>query len=174
MPGGCFGCFAELAPKGLITNDASHLEAPGAKPLYACILTPQQGRYAHDMIFYREPGDEPSLLVETDRRGKEDLVSLLKRYRMHQKSIQIQDVSDSHNVWVQFGPGSLPEPSGGWQQDPRLPELGLRTVLPALERAVGAGHEASWRDYRHWRLLQARFDLAPRQRSNESRVRAAT
>lgn len=46
-------CYLLLSSQGLISNDAHVLEAPGAKPLYACILTPY-GRVAHDIILHQE------------------------------------------------------------------------------------------------------------------------
>lgn len=45
-----------LAPlQGLLTNDVSPLDQPGAPPFYACILTPL-GRYAHDLLLFRSQG----------------------------------------------------------------------------------------------------------------------
>lgn len=42
--------------QGLVTNDVSALERPGALPLYSCILN-AQGRYLHDMLLFRTPGE---------------------------------------------------------------------------------------------------------------------
>lgn len=48
--------------------------------------------------------------------------------------------------------------AGPWQQDPRLPALGLRAILPsrAAPPPVGGAQpkEVMWRAYRRWRILQ--------------------
>ena len=38
-----------------MTNDVLPLEAPGAPPMYACILN-AQGRYLHDLLLHRTLG----------------------------------------------------------------------------------------------------------------------
>lgn len=38
-----------------MTNDVVALEAPGARPMYACILN-AQGRFLHDLFLHRKPG----------------------------------------------------------------------------------------------------------------------
>ncbi len=63
-------------------------------------------------------------------------------------------MSRSHQAWRVL----LQTGAGPWQLDPRLPELGLRAVLP---KAVGEPPSPSsaaavddWRDYRRWRFQQ--------------------
>ena len=56
--------YSHAAPhsslQGLVTNDVLPLEAPGALPMYACILN-AQGRYLHDLFLHRTLGGWPSL-----------------------------------------------------------------------------------------------------------------
>ena len=142
--------------QGLITNDAAPLEAPDAKPLYACILN-AQGRYLHDLFLFRVAEEaQPAVLLDSDAAGADDLVRLLRRYRLRQK-VDIDDVSAEYHSWVAF-----PGPSGtstststgaaaGWPQDPRLAALGQRTVLPAGS-AAEPGQPAPWQAYRLWRI----------------------
>lgn len=49
--------------QGLVTNDVSQLEQPGAKALYASVLN-AQGRFLHDMFLFNQSGNSwapPSL-----------------------------------------------------------------------------------------------------------------
>eukprot|EP00798_Chlamydomonas_sp_ICE-L_P006453 gene6453-3085_t len=52
------------------------------------------------------------------------------------RSITVTDVSSQYKVWTMFG-GSTADmaskltPKGAWLADPRLPELGLRAILPS-------------------------------------------
>lgn len=103
---------------------------------------------------------EPTVLADVDAAGKEDLLRLLKRYRLRQK-VDIQDVSPQYRVWAQYGgdaaalAAAAAAPPPGWAADPRLPQLGLRAVLPAGQGpAVGGGGGEGWRAYRRWRILQ--------------------
>lgn len=116
------------------------------------------------------------MLVDTDRQGQEDLLRLLRRYRLRQK-IDIEDVSDRYRVWARFAatPAALraPQPPG-WAPDPRLWQLGLRAVLPVAGKVAGSsassttsssspevpssdssssGGGLDWRAHRHWRML---------------------
>eukprot|EP00887_Chlorella_sp_A99_P005774 scaffold1.g5774.t1 len=153
--------------QGLVTNDVAALERAGAQPLYAAILN-AQGRHLHDMLIHRVPGEQRAALLDVDAQGKDDLLRLLKRYRLRLK-IAIDDLSDSHSVWVRFGGsgeaagrsggaagggGGAASSSGegGWPTDPRLPALGLRAVVPN-EQAPSSSGGGGWQDFRRWRVL---------------------
>ncbi len=101
------------------------------------------------------PDVHPTLLIDVGLQDKDDLMRLLKRYRLRQK-INVADVSDAYAPWVEFGEGPAANP---WPQDPRLRALGLRAVLPRGEAPPGALDGASASDaaaiaYRLWRLRQ--------------------
>lgn len=144
--------------QGLVTNDAAPVEPPGAPPVYACILN-AQGRYLHDMFLFRTEDATPTLFVDTDASGANDLLRLLKRYRLRQK-IDIDDVSADYQIWARFGtPTEISQSSSVetemWVLDPRLAALGHRAVLPtsaAAPASTGAAAEAPWQAYRDWRL----------------------
>ena len=103
------------------------------------------------------------MLVDTDRQGKVDLIRLLKRYRLRLK-ISIDDVSDTHSVWVRFGTSSTDSSAVGglWPADPRLAALGMRTVLPNEQAPSSSSSSSSssstsaspWTEYQRWRVLQ--------------------
>ncbi|KAL4431114.1 hypothetical protein ABPG75_006370 [Micractinium tetrahymenae] len=142
--------------QGLVTNDVSGLEAPGAPAQYAAILN-AQGRYLHDLFLHRTAAAEPTVLADVDAAGKEDLLRLLRRYRLRQK-LDIEDVSATHQVWARFAgtPDALrAPPPPGWAPDPRLWQLGLRAVLPVGDSSSssGSGSSSDWREHRRWRML---------------------
>jgi folate-binding protein YgfZ len=146
--------------QGLLTNDVTLLERPNPSPLYSCILN-AQGRYLHDLFLHplsslAATGAEgkqgsPTVLLDIDSYGKNDLLRLLKRYRLREK-IEIDDVSEDWQVWTRF-PGQEEEEEeekretnssqqflqngnlqkivpSSWPADPRLPSLGFRTLFP--------------------------------------------
>ena len=93
--------------QGLLTNDVEALAAPGAHPVYACVLN-SQGRFLHDLFLHRTnngqslpiescwccaismilmqtfhaapAGDEVEILADTDRTSLQDLLKLLQRW----------------------------------------------------------------------------------------------
>lgn len=97
---------------------------------------------------------EPTVLADVDAAGMEDLLRLLKRYRLRQK-LDIQDVSQQYRVWARWGgaAGDSGAPPPGWAPDPRLPQLGLRAVLPRGGEGEGAGGSCGWEAHRRWRML---------------------
>ncbi|KFM27737.1 Putative transferase CAF17, mitochondrial [Auxenochlorella protothecoides] len=121
--------------QALLTNDITPLEAPDAKPLYACLLS-AQGRHLHDMIIHKMPDEEACLLLDVHADSLPDLSRLLKRYRLRQK-VDIADLSGEVSVWAATEHGAAPCPSAhlAWGPDPRLPALGAR--------GLGAWGEAS-------------------------------
>jgi transferase CAF17, mitochondrial len=109
------------------------LEKPNPSPLYSCILN-AQGRYLHDLFLHRlneENQNSPTtLLLDIDSQGKNDLLRLLKRYRLREK-IELDDVSEDWHVWTRFGAENTITNELRWPVDPRLPLLGYRTLLPS-------------------------------------------
>lgn len=132
--------------QGLISNDMDLLRPDSA--LYGALLTPQ-GKYLFDFLLY-DRGDHMLLDGERSRLG--DLLRRLTMYRLRSKAT-LEDVSEELGVLAVFDRKPLPAsalPSA--LADPRLPELGLRVVLPqaaieaylaehGLERADRAQYE---------------------------------
>lgn len=153
--------------------------------MYSCILN-AQGRYLHDLFLHpltSLPATEaaavqgkegsPTVLLDTDSYGKNDLLRLLKRYRLREK-IELDDISDDWQVWTRFGEEpetkssqhlsqneNLKVPS--WPADPRLPSLGFRTLLPtpSLTNSTASPPEevlhnvekiVPWEMYRQYRI----------------------
>ena len=172
-------CSTYFSPalQGLVTNDVTKLDQPQTTPIYTCILN-AQGRYLHDLILHPLPStttELPAVLLETDANGSDDLLRLLKRYRLRQK-IEIDEVSEEHEVWSRFNPEKiirnetthpeLPSASAGnnstaaandeisWPRDPRLSALGYRAILPSGSAAPKTVKSVPWEAYRRWRISQ--------------------
>ena len=162
-------CSTYFSPalQGLVTNDVTKLDQPQTTPIYTCILN-AQGRYLHDLILHPLPStttELPAVLLETDANGSDDLLRLLKRYRLRQK-IEIDEVSEEHEVWSRFNPEKiirnetthpeLPSASAGnnstaaandeisWPRDPRLSALGYRAILPSGSAAPKTVKSVPW------------------------------
>ena len=130
--------------QGLVSNDIEAVSA--TRSIWSAFLTPQ-GKFLHEFFVVEEPTDpdggaEPALLLdcETDRRS--DLQRRLKLYKLRSQ-VQIEDAHDSYRVAALFGKDAIPRlgldgnsgVSAAFQGgrvfvDPRLPELGVRAILP--------------------------------------------
>lgn len=113
--------------QGLISNDMDILRPESA--IYAALLTPQ-GKYLFDFLLY-DRGDH--LLLDGERARLTDLLRRLTMYRLRSK-VTLADVSEELGVLAVFdheplSAAALPTAV----EDPRLPELGLRLVLPRVE-----------------------------------------
>ncbi len=123
--------------QGIVTNDIEKVAANCA--IYAAILTPQ-GKYLHD-FFVVKFGD--SFLLDCPANQFGELTKRLKMYRLRAK-VDIEDRSDDFTIFAITGPNTsnfagLTENPGNATDygdgiafvDPRLVELGLRTIQPA-------------------------------------------
>ncbi len=118
--------------QGLISNDITLLTPDHA--LYAALLTPQ-GKYLFDFLLL-DRGD--SILLDVERQRLAALIQRLTMYRLR-ADVTLSDVSEDHAVLAVFDrsaipPGAIADPAA--LVDPRLPELGLRLVLPR-DRVAG-------------------------------------
>ena len=122
--------------QGLITNDIALL---GVEPaIFAGLLTPQ-GKILFDFFVVRGPG---GYLLETAREKAADIARRLAMYKLRAQ-VEITDVSAGYAIAVYWdGPHSAveSEPPGAAYPDPRLAELGSRTLVPLpMSRAAGGG-----------------------------------
>jgi tRNA-modifying protein YgfZ len=122
--------------QGIVTNDIEKVSANCA--IYAAILTPQ-GKYLHD-FFVTKFGD--SFLLDCPTNQLDELTKRLKMYRLRAK-VDIEDRSDDFAIFAITGPntpnfvgltgiaGAATDYGNGIAfVDPRLIELGLRTIQP--------------------------------------------
>lgn len=100
--------------QGLATNDVTKL-APD-RPIYAALLTPQ-GKVLFDFILSEQDGE---VLVDCAATSADALLRRLTTYRLRAK-IELERRDDLAVLW---GTNDFP----GAVRDPRLPELGWRTV----------------------------------------------
>ena len=126
------GADARAFLQGLISNDIASLGPD--RPLYAALLTPQ-GKYLFDFILHDRGG---TILLDCERSRAAALLQRLTLYRLR-AAVSLEDVSDGHAVLAVFDRGPVPADNiadPAVAVDPRLPELGLRVVLPR-ERVAG-------------------------------------
>jgi folate-binding protein YgfZ len=122
--------------QGLVSNDVTAV-AP-SRAVYACLLT-AQGKFLHDFFLI---SDGESLLIECEADRRDDLIRKLKIYKLRSK-VEIVDLGDAFSVFAIFGDGAAsilaggPDPgearpflNGIVYDDPRLPALGSRILLP--------------------------------------------
>ncbi|MEX2299047.1 MAG: folate-binding protein, partial [Dongiaceae bacterium] len=125
--------------QGLVSNDV--MQATADRAIWTAFLTPQ-GKYLHD-FFIVEIGDRFLLDCEADRR--QDLLRRLSLYKLRSR-VTVADADGEQAVALVFGDGALdaldlpaepgsakPFGNGVAYVDPRLPALGVRTILPRVE-----------------------------------------
>ncbi len=122
--------------QGLVSSDLNRITAEQAG--YGALLTPQ-GKFLFDFILLRA-ADE--LLLDTERARLGQLLQRLTMYRLRSK-VELEDVSERWAVAAALGDGvaarfDLPDRPGACRRladgfalvDPRLPQLGVRVLLP--------------------------------------------
>jgi len=114
--------------QGLISNDTRKV-GPG-RAIWAALLTPQ-GRFLNDM-FVVDAGFG-TFLLETERERAPALARKLALHKLRSK-VTVEDRSAGMDVAAVFGPGAEKcnaVPGALSYVDPRLPELGMRVLVPA-------------------------------------------
>ncbi len=130
---------------GLLTADIADVSAERAR--YAALLTPQ-GKIIADCIVTERDG---ALLLDCPRELSAPLAQRLTFYKLRAK-ITIEDVSNDLAVIALWNGANGKAPDGA-VEDPRLPALGWRIVVPAqtasrfatdhgLEAADATGYHA--------------------------------
>jgi folate-binding protein YgfZ len=124
---------------GLVTADLGKV-TPTA-PCYAALLTPQGKIIADFIVVDADSATGNDFHLECPRALAPTLVERLGFYKLRAK-VTIEDVSDRVAVLAIWG-GPAPAHFGGCYYDPRLPELGLRCIVPAdpAEAAAALGAE---------------------------------
>jgi folate-binding protein YgfZ len=145
--------------QGLVTNSMDRLEANSA--IFAGLLSPQ-GKILFEFFIVRA-GD--GYLLDTAREAIGELIKRLNFYKLRAKA-SFTDQSSERAVVAMWGaPAPTAEVPPGWvvYADPRLPELGLRALVPTsapLSGEVNAAEE----DYHAHRIVlgvpQAGLDYA--------------
>ena len=109
--------------QGLISNDTGKITEKSA--LYAAFLTPQ-GKYLHDFLIIEYQG---TLLIDCEAARLADLFKRLKMYKLR-ANVELENVSEQFSVAALFGKGLADSVVQGCQyQDPRHPQMGLRTII---------------------------------------------
>lgn len=103
--------------QGLVTNDVS-----GELPVYAALLS-AQGKAMFDFIVW--DGGDGAILLDCEADAAQDLVKRISLYRLRRK-IMIEVASELAVAWST-------DAFDGAALDPRLPTLGYRAVVPAVD-----------------------------------------
>jgi folate-binding protein YgfZ len=125
--------------QGLVSNDLELLTP--AQAIYAALLTPQ-GKYLVDFLLYQA---SDAILLDAEAARLAALIQRLTMYRLRAQ-VAIENAADALTVLAVFGHGAAERlgltPVAGAARieggallvvDPRLPELGVRVVLPKDE-----------------------------------------
>lgn len=117
------GSDAEKFLQGLVTNDVEL--GTSRRSVFAALLSPQ-GKILFDFLIARHGG---SYLLDTAADKAAELVKRLEMYRLRAR-VDIADASSKFVVQVDWHNVPPPEHAEQMSQmfDPRLPELGMRTL----------------------------------------------
>ncbi|MEO5705568.1 MAG: folate-binding protein [Alteraurantiacibacter sp.] len=125
--------------QGLVTNDVTALK-PG-RCVYAGLLTPQ-GKTLFDLFVWPlATPNGPGLLLDVEAKLADELVAKLSLYRLRRK-VEIAVEPNAHVSWA--APEDEAEEAKG--TDPRLPELGFRSLLHLAPS--GAGVDDAYLEHR--------------------------
>jgi folate-binding protein YgfZ len=131
------GTEARKFLNGLVTADMGQV-AP-ARPCFAALLTPQ-GKIIVDFIV-AEAAADGSFLLDCPRVLAPALVERLGFYKLRAK-ITVENQSETLGVMAIWDGAARIFPSPASYYDPRLPELGLRCIVPPPFGAVAAAFGA--------------------------------
>src|SRR5262245_16555054 len=162
--------------QGLISNDTAKITPDQA--IYATLLT-AQGRFLFDLFMV---GEADRYLVDCAAPRRADLIKRLSMYKLRSK-VTIADADADWCIALLFGDGVLDRlglgrdagtasafGSGVAYVDPRLPDLGVRLVLPRVSaratlEALSAAEDADGAAYHQRRIAlgvpDAARDLTP-------------
>ncbi|XP_055887699.1 putative transferase CAF17 homolog, mitochondrial [Biomphalaria glabrata] len=144
------GKDTESLLQGLVTNDVYQLQEKSPSAMYTMVLN-VQGRVLYDLFLYnvsKDGIDSTVLLVDVDRKVKDELINFLKKYRLRKK-VNIEDVSDQFKVWAKWN--DVPNTKDIDDQilsfnDPRVPTLAKRIL--AEQETIESSSNTTEKDYR--------------------------
>jgi hypothetical protein len=111
--------------QGLATNDVAKVQA--GRAVYAALLTPQ-GKVIYDFLIAVAP--DGALWLDCVKAHAADLSARLRKYKLRAKVT----VTDRTNDLTVFALSHPPTNSRGVVfEDPRLPQLGIRAVVPGSD-----------------------------------------
>ncbi|RUS91537.1 hypothetical protein EGW08_000652 [Elysia chlorotica] len=152
--------------QGLVTNDVHQLAENNWSTQY-CMILNVQGRVLYDLFLYNTScKDKPTVLIDVDKTGNEEVIKLLKKYKLRRK-VDVTDVSDQYKVWCQFNLAVSSDSSNLplTYHDPRVPLYGCRFVLDGNIQDPGNTSVVSEDDYMSWRyrlgIPEGVLDLPP-------------
>jgi tRNA-modifying protein YgfZ len=130
---------------GLVTADVLNLKSGAAR--FCALLTPQ-GKIIADFLITEAPATAGGgFFLDVERAPIAALIDKLNLYKLRAKVI-VEDLSDVLGVLAAWNggshPGRLPAANEGGEaiglgyEDPRLPALGLRAMLPPHRAAAAA------------------------------------
>lgn len=123
---GVTGPDAEHLLQGVITQDVQRLA--GGEGIYAGLLSPQ-GKILFDFFVVRATD---GVLIDVAAEKAADLINRLTMYRLRAK-VAFTDLSHDLSVLVVWGAPAMfaATPGAVVFEDPRLPDLGLRAIVPS-------------------------------------------
>lgn len=136
--------------QGLVSNDVTRVS--GDRAIHAAFLTPQ-GKFLHEFFICERDG---TLFLDAEAERLDDLRTRLSRYRLRAKvtlearpdlavAVAFGAAKDTLGLPAEAGAAKPFGPAGVAYVDPRLPQAGLRFVLPA-EGATEALADAGFTD----------------------------
>jgi len=145
--------------QGLITNDMNTLNVSSNPLLYSMLLN-EKGRIVNDLLIYK--WDDEQYFMECDKSEDENLVNLLKRYKLRKKvdlrtrpdvevcSVFYPDITITHGSYCRYNTLinnlDLDHETERSFKDPRFPQFGARVLINSyeslLQRVDSSNHDA--------------------------------
>lgn len=139
------GSDAHRLLQDIVTSDIAC--ARDGKAIHAALLAPQ-GKILFE-FFLLDRGDH--LLIEIEREAIPEFLKRLTFYKLRADAT-FDDVSEGHSVWAAWGGETSFSPEAIAYEDPRLPELGMRIIVPEDGNPAPDCGSASVDDYHAHRI----------------------
>ena len=126
---------------GLVTSDLASVTP--SRSGFGALLTPQGKIIADFIVAEAAPADGGGFFLDCARALAPTLVQRLNIYKLRAQ-VMVEDLSETLGVLAIWGGAGPPPGHGLAYADPRLPELGVRCMLPphlAAQAAAAVGAE---------------------------------